>query len=121
SEPETIASTGRDDDAVEWGKLVRMLGDIHVILERDAVLDARVDEIIGIAREALLTCLDALIERRFAGQPKGAAGLRLFLEYGDTVAVGDQRRIGEARRTSADHRDALALRRLRIGEQELAP
>src|SRR5437867_2974918 len=98
-----------------------MRNDVHAVLERHAVVHAGGDEIIDIAREAPLVCLDALVERRLARQPKGTAGLRLLLEHGDAVAVGDQRGIGQARRARADYGDALTLRRPRVGEDELTP
>ena len=73
-----------------------------------------------VALKARRIGLDLLEHRRQAGEAERAAGAPGLLEHGDGVAVGDQRGVGEPGRARADHRDALALRRLGVGEHGFA-
>ena len=88
--------------------------------EHDAFRSQAADQIGDIALEALLVRLDLLEQRRLAGVAERAAGARLLLEHRHRVALGDERRIGQSGRAGADHRDALAARRLRSANNGLA-
>src|SRR6266849_3990967 len=120
TEAEAVAGAGRDHDAVERRKQSRLIRDIGLEAERDAVADARGEEVGDIALEAALACFDVLEKRRLAGMAKRAAGMLFFFEHGDDVAIGDQRSISQTGRTGTDDGDALAARRLGIGEYRLA-
>src|SRR5208283_5096995 len=97
-----------------------MLGHVGCKAKHDALHFARRGKIGDVARETLLARLDLLEQWRLAGVTEGAAGARAFFEYRDRIAGGDQRGVGKAGRSDANHGDALALRRLRIGKQTFA-
>src|SRR5262249_3169413 len=100
---------------------LRLGGDVHAILEDDALISAGRHQISEIALERPLARGDALEQGRLAGEAEGAARHAVLLEHRHAIAIGNKRRIGEARRAGADHGDTFPLRRIWIGEAELPP
>ena len=116
AEAEAIGSAGRDHDTVERRQQGRIGSHIRCETEYDALFLAGRRHVVDVARKACVARLDLLEQRRLAGIAEAAAGALGLLEHRHRVAVGDQRRVGEAGGPGADHGDAFAARRLCIGE-----
>src|SRR4029453_724866 len=120
TETEAVGGAGRDHQAVERREQLRPIGHVALEAEFDALANAGGDEVGDITLEAVLARRALLEQRGLAGIAKRAARARILLEHRDLVSLGDQRRVGEAGRAGADHRNALAARRVWIGEHRLA-
>src|SRR5207249_8662819 len=100
---------GRDRDMVERREQVTRVRDVAAVAEGHALAGAGGDELRHIAVEWLLFGDDFLEQRRLAGIAERAAGTIFALEHGDAVPFRNQRGIGQAGGSGADHGDALAL------------
>src|SRR5262249_53486704 len=119
-EAEPVTGAGRNHQAIERGEHVGLLGDVALETEFDAVTRARGKEVADVALEARLARRDLLEQGRLAGVAKCAARALVLFEHRNLVALGHQRRIGQAGRSGADDGDALAARRPRMGNPRLA-
>ena len=120
AETEAVVRAGRNHDAIEWRQQVGLGVHIGPESERHALVGAGRRHVGDVALKAPLARLDLLEQRRLAGIAKRPSWLFAFLEHRHGVAVGDQRGVGQARRSGADHRDALAARRARCREHRFA-